>query len=318
MEQIIKLKWLPLVGLLLMLSSLDLSAQDEESRTTTFTFGGYAKADLILSNFGNGMPDISNPVRDIYLPGLIPVGDDRSEFDTQIMAKESRFFFDVRTTLLNKPVKAYVELDFLLSKAGDQRISNSYNPRMRHFYFQWGKFLFGQTWTTFMTVSGIPDGTIFVPGSEGLVFIRQAMFRFSHDGWDFALENPETEITQYQEGGSFDITSGGIPDVVVKKTFNGDFGQVGLAAMYRFLLYEDETTERYNKSGFGLSIGGHVNVDERDKLRFMMTYGQGLGRYVGFAFTTSSILDENNAPDLPRRPCRATLPGIVPVTSGLW
>ena len=65
-------------------------------------------------------------------------------------AKESRFHFDVTRKLDNgKTLKAYVELDFLLSGQGDERISNSFNPRLRQFYFSYGKWLLGQTWSTF-------------------------------------------------------------------------------------------------------------------------------------------------------------------------
>ena len=265
-----------------------------EKPEVKFTFGGYVKLDLILTRFSGGIPDITSPVRDMYLPAAIPVGGEKAGYDTQIHAKESRFNFDVSSTLLNKPIRGFVELDFLLSKAGDQRVSNSYNPRLRHFFFTWGNWTFGQTWTTFMTVEAIPDGVVFLPGGEGLVFNRQGQIRYAHKGWSFSIENPETTFTPYQEGSRYVETSGGMPDVVIKHTFSGKYGLISLAGMYRFLLYEDENANRSNGSGFGINASGVVKTGARNDIRFMATYGQGMGRYIGFAFTTAAILDQSS------------------------
>lgn len=263
-------------------------------RQTTFTFGGYAKLDLVLSRFGNGLPAISSPIRDMYLPGAIPAGEVLKEYDTQIHAKESRFNFEVKSELLDRPVRGFIELDFLLSMAGDQRVSNSYNPRLRHFFFQWGNLTFGQTWTTFMTPEAIPDGIIFLPGSEGLVFIRQAQVRYKLQNWEFALENPETTLTPLGEGSMYEVTSGGVPDVIIKYTSRGDFGTIGVAGIYRLLLYEDEGVKRHSASGYGISVSGALNTGDRDHVQFMMTYGSGMGRYLGFAFTTAAVVDQSN------------------------
>ena len=43
--------------------------------TTSFQFGGYAKADYLYSLYHNGDVSDSSPLRDIHLPSQIPVGD---------------------------------------------------------------------------------------------------------------------------------------------------------------------------------------------------------------------------------------------------
>jgi len=152
-------------------------AQESSDKKTTFSFGGFAKLDFMSTIFYNGEPTLDSPIRDIHLPSVIPVGGNKT-FDTHFHVKESRFNFDLNTELNGKKVHTYIELDFLLSKQGDQRVSNSYSPRIRHFYFTYGKWIFGQTWSNFMNVI-IPDDLDFAGAAEGIVFNRQPQVRYS-------------------------------------------------------------------------------------------------------------------------------------------
>ena len=92
-------------------------------------------------------------------------------------------------------------MDFLLPPGGNERVSNSYNPRLRHAFFTYGKWLFGQTWSTFQDVGALPESVDFLAASDGIVFERQPMVRYSSAGWQFAIENPETTITPFGGGG---------------------------------------------------------------------------------------------------------------------
>ncbi|RLD20491.1 MAG: hypothetical protein DRI69_06140, partial [Bacteroidetes bacterium] len=80
----------------------DNEARNEKPQKTTFTFGGYAKLDWLVTNFRNGVADINNPILDIHIPGAIPVGESLNGYDTQIHAKESRFNFEVRSSILGE------------------------------------------------------------------------------------------------------------------------------------------------------------------------------------------------------------------------
>jgi len=267
--------------------------QNDKPSETTFTFGGYAKLDWLVTNFRNGIPDISSPILDIHIPGAIPVGQSLNGYDTQIHAKESRFNFEVKSSILGEPVRMFFEMDFLLSKGGDQRVTNSYNPRMRHFFFQFKNWTFGQTWTTFMTVEAIPDAIIFPGSAEGLIFNRQALIRFSLKNWDFAIENPESTNLPYQ-GGQFGTSSGGVPDLIAKYNFRGEWGMIALSGLYRTLRCQHDDEHVSHASGFGLNVSGKIKVGKRDDVRFMATVGQGMGRYLGLAFINGAVLDETN------------------------
>jgi len=121
---------------------------------TTFTFGGYVKMDAMTSNFHNGPVPLDNALRDFHFPGAIPVGSESDVFATNdYHAKESRFNLETRTTVGEKALRAFVEMDFLLAGQDDERVSNSFNPRLRHFFFVYDEWTFGQTWTTFQILA---------------------------------------------------------------------------------------------------------------------------------------------------------------------
>jgi len=123
--------------LLLLLISFSMKksfAQEDSNKTTTFKFGRYIKADFLHTWYNNVDVGSTSPLRDFHLPRQIPIGDIDRNYDIDYHVKESRINFDVRTTLLGKEVQGFLELDFLLSSQGDEKVSNSFNPRLRHFY----------------------------------------------------------------------------------------------------------------------------------------------------------------------------------------
>jgi len=282
-----------LIPILILLSTNTFAQEDVKKKPkTTFKFGGFAKLDLLVTNFGDGKPQPEDFIRDIHLPGSIPVGGNLNDFDTHMHVKESRFNLSVNSEVMGKPIHGFVEMDFLLSKAGDERVSNSYNPRLRHFYFEYGKFLFGQTWSTFMIVT-LPDDLDFTGAGEGIVFNRQPQLRYTNGNWQASLENPETTYTPFG-GGDLQTSSGGIPDIVLRRNFNSEKNQFSIAGMFRNPRIFDDNNDRYGAFGFGITGGGKIIVGGKDDIRFVATYGQGLGRYVAFNFVTAVIPDANN------------------------
>lgn len=254
---------------------------------TVFKFGGYIKSDFIFSNFYNGEVARSSPLRDIHFPAQIPVGDRNSFKETDFHVKESRFNFDVMTNKLGKDIHGYLELDFLLSGQGNENVSNSYSPRLRHFYFEWDRLLFGQTWTNFMVVV-IPNDLDFTGAPEGLVVARQPQIRYKYKTWSFAIENPNTTITT-QDVANVATKNSYTPDITARKVFNLKNGFISAAAIIRFL----HSSGNYKGVGFGLTTGGRISIGDRgDDFRFMGTYGDGLGRYLALGFLSAAYDDE--------------------------
>jgi hypothetical protein len=262
---------------------------------TGFKYGGFIKANMLASDYLDGDVGAGNALRDFHLPALIPVGGEGSGYEVDFHAKESRFNIGTESELENgKQLKTFFELDFMLSDAGDERISNSYQPRMRHAYFSYDKFLFGQTWSTFMIVT-LPDNLDFIGATEGLVFVRQSQFRFTAGPWQLALENPDTTITPYQGGTRIDADSSPMSDLVARYNFGGDWGALSIAGIYRQLSYDNPAANiDSTDDGYGVTFGGKIKTFSSDDLRFAVTAGSGLGRYVGLNFVNGAVLDANN------------------------
>ena len=165
-----------------------LAATAQAEVKTELDYGGYIKMDVLSTYYRNGDVAPESPLRDFHLPSQIPVGSLDESYDLDFHVKESRFHLGTNTTVDGHEIKGFLELDFLLSKQGDEKVSNSFNPRLRHFYLTTGSWLFGQTWTTFMIVV-VPDDLDFAGAAEGLVFGR---FQFSAK-CDFGYKAPAYE-----------------------------------------------------------------------------------------------------------------------------
>ena len=179
-------------------------ADIEEARPmakgTKFTYGGFVQLDAIHSEYSEGKPN--NLIEDFYVPSLVPVepasGNADSYNSTNFSAKTSRFFFTTATKTDAGLISSRVELDFILSGQGDERISNSWSPRVRHAFVNWeyeegSSLLAGQSWSTFFNVGALPDVYDFV-GPAGTIFVRQPQIRWTMGGLQLALENPATRL----------------------------------------------------------------------------------------------------------------------------
>ncbi len=269
---------------------------------TRFQYGGYVQLDAITSNYSEGKPP--SLMDDLFVPSLIPVepvsGGGDSYSSTNIHAKTSRFFFKTETDTDAGKISSHIELDFLLSGQGDERVSNSFSSRIRHAFLKWdyapGKnFLAGQYWSTFFNVASLPDQLDFV-GPAGTVFERQPMLRWTNGPWQFALENETTRVN-LPEGGTRLDDSEVIPDLVAR--YNGKAGDLdwSLAAIGRQLSFEarsDANTEVASDEtyGYGLSLSGKWHLGQ-DDLRFMVSYGDALGRYLGLNSFNDGYIDTN-------------------------
>ena len=143
------------------------AVEAEKEHKHSYKFGGYIKTDVIYSDYGDGSS--SGAGRDFYIPGTIPVGGVGESY-LDLHAKESRINFKTNHVLDNgAKLGAFVEMDFLLSGQGDERVSNSFAPRLRHAFLTYNNWLFGQTWMTFFNVGALPDLLDFVGGAPVVI-----------------------------------------------------------------------------------------------------------------------------------------------------
>jgi len=266
---------------------------------TEVSFGGYIKFDTLYSDFSEGEPGASI-ARDFYIPSLTPVGSTDNATRVDAHARQTRFNFKTVTNLDEHTLTGYVELDFLVTPIGDERISNSFAPRLRHAFIKFtnwfsGDWLFGQTWSTFLDVGALPETVDFIGTTDGTIFIRQPQVRYSRNGFDIALENPETTITP-NGGGARDTTDDNfVPDLVVRKTWSGAQGHIAIAGLVRQLACDNCTAN--NSAGKDSAIGGGGSLTGKfifnngDDVRFALNGGSGLGRYLGLNTLNGAVID---------------------------
>ncbi|MEO1247380.1 MAG: DcaP family trimeric outer membrane transporter [Pseudomonadota bacterium] len=264
---------------------------DDDGSSTRYSFGGYIKVDAMFSDLSAGDLAPSSAGTQFYIPGTIPVGDAEGEGpDAAVQARETRLSFKSEHTLASgKQASTYIELDFFLSGFGNERVSNSYAPRMRHAYLTYDKWLIGQTWTTFQDVGALPENLDFVGPAESTVFNRQGMIRYTHGALELAIENPETTLTPNGGGARIVSDDGPLPDFAARYTFKLANGYIKAAGLLRSLDYDiggqDDSTV-----GYGLSVSGKHNFG-RDDFRWMATTGSGMGRYIGLNTSNGGVLD---------------------------
>ena len=271
------------------------AAVAEKTHKHSYKFGGYVKLDTIYSDYDSG--SYRGAGRDFYIAGTVPVGPKGAEGESylDLHVKESRINFR-STHLLDNGSKlgTFIEMDFLLAPGGDERISNSYQPRLRHAFLTYNNWLFGQTWMTFFNVGALPENLDFVGPAESTIFGRQAQIRYTTGNWQFAIENPETTITPYEGGGRIVTDDNRVPDLVLRYNLKGDWGAFTAAGIVRQLRYEGVAGPldvSDSETGWGISLSGKFVFGNKDDFRWMASTGSGMGRYMGLNTANGAVLD---------------------------
>ncbi|TAN70597.1 MAG: porin [Methylobacter sp.] len=271
---------------------------------TSLGFGGYVKLDANYSSIGMG----GDKLGDQHLVVTqIPVGNNRlgEHSKATFHAKESRFWLKSFTPSAWGDINTFLELDLL----GAPEVSN-YTPRLRHAYGSIGNFLAGQTWTTFLNVAAIAD-TLDSAGSVGaLLYLRQPQVRWTQPftlagtpmEFQAALETPKSRLwadplsgeTAKDAYGFTNPNDERYPDFVARLNYTPDWGTLSLAGMGRQIRYTRQATVQQQEAwGGALSLAGKINTVGMDNLRFMLNYGNAIGRYATFNTFGDAVLDAN-------------------------
>lgn len=261
---------------------------------TAFSYGGFIKFDALMTDTSDGEIADSSAGRLFYLPGAIPVGGADEGTDMDAHAQFSRLWFATDTALdSGDKLRSYFEFDLFGGSLGNEVATNTYGVTVRHAFLSWNKWLAGQTWSNFQDAAALPDAVDFIGPTEGTVFVRQAQIRYTNGPWSVSAENPETILTPYL-GNAGRITSddNSVPDFTVRYMKRGDWGHFGIAGIVRQIKYEhiaDAIDD--SATGYGVSVSGKVNLGANDDIRYMLTGGEGIGRYVGLAINNDGVLD---------------------------
>ncbi|WP_028081752.1 DcaP family trimeric outer membrane transporter [Solimonas soli] len=273
---------------------------------TILAIGGYVKLDVLASRFSDGEVG-QGTARDFYVPSSIPVsdgsGDSHSTLDFQ--AKETRLFIKTDTPIDGHKLGTVIEFDFIsgqinptisnaASGAGNENVTNAYNPALRRAYITFDNWLFGQDWTTFENLGAIPETLDFVAfPSDGTVFARQPQVRYTQGGFAIALENPQTTVAGV---GSTDDNI--LPDLTARYGFRLGRAELMVAGLLRQLKIDNAAVagppavpaRDDTAIGGGVSLSGKIPFG-RDDVRFMLTGGDGIGRYVALGTGSDAVVD---------------------------
>ena len=241
-------------------------------------FGGYLKADARYVSGDLNYQD--------YWIGNNPGAVDTSKLGFNI--KESRF----NISYIHGDWTGFIEMDFY-GGGGNEVLTNSVNPRLRHAFVKNKNWLIGQTWSTFMPLATLVESLDFGGPHVAEGFIRQVQIRYSIGNWQFAIENSQTFGDDDGNGGSGNVGVTGanndpdskIPDFVARYNFKANWGQASVAGLLRKV---DQGGIDATAAAF--SFSGRINAVGKDDIRFQLTLGES-GRYVGTTLATDIVID---------------------------
>ncbi len=220
---------------------------------------------------------------DRFLTWTIPVtGDPGAEKGprTSFWANPSVLNFEARSKGPDGlGLRAFVEGDF----AG---ASNGF--RLRHAYFQVGRFLGGQTWSTFSDPD-VDPGDLDFEGVNAENVQRQAQFRYTQRvspdvRLAAAIEYPNASLTD--SDGTTVKSVNQVPDLIVRGTWTpSKTTRLQGAAVLRSIRGESESrpNEIDQATGWGLSASGTVSDlpwARGDVVAFQVNGGQGIARFI--------------------------------------
>tara|TARA_R110001583_G_scaffold192842_1_gene359936 strand:+ start:642 stop:1799 length:1158 start_codon:yes stop_codon:yes gene_type:complete len=271
-------------------------AQDIKVGETTIGVHGFIKIDTMFTDYNDGIPPV-DAIDDFYIPALVPTRAAGSTNTSEGVkfnshAKQSRFNIGSSTKLANGgTLKGFIEMDFGPGSAtsNGEKTTNRSGVDLRHAVITYGKWKFGQTWTNALNGSAIAETLDFFALSEGMIDTRQMQVRYTNGPLSVSLENPETVVGRDQ------VNDSSVPDLIARYGFKGDWGNVSVAGIVRQLKYKDAGLGvDSSESAGGVSISGRIKSVGKDDIRFTVTSGKGLGRYLGLALNADAYVDGNN------------------------
>lgn len=283
------------------------AAHAAEVGDVTLTWGGYIKLDTLYSRFSDGAV-AQGTGRDTYIPNQIPVAvggaDDDSHTYLDFHAKETRLFLKADTAVEGHKLGGYLEMDFIVAQGtnGNESVTNAYNPGLRRAYITFDNWLLGQDWSTFQNMGAIPEVLDFIAfPTDGTVFERQPMIRYTAGAFVFAVENPETTVATNNGGPGYANTDDAnlLPDFVARYNFKAGASDFTIAALARELVDKGQVGGVSDKAvGYGASFSGKIPLGaSKNDVRFMLNGGDGIGRYLALNTVGDAVIDSDGKLD---------------------
>lgn len=241
-----------------------------EGNDVAMKIGGYVKLDLIHD---------FNPIdsTDSFDVLSIPVGAPERT-NSRFHARQTRLNFDTRwNTDRFGVVRAFVEGDFF----GDQD-----QFRLRQAYGSVGRFLGGQTFTTFANLDAAPP-TLDFEGSISAVTLRRTQVRGTfpviYDDLDLAVALEDSETSIELPPGETDLgeTRTISPDLVVRLRRTRPSGNLQIAGIVRELGFQPTGQPVVTDTAWGLNFSQFQELGTDGKVYWQINYGDGIASLLG-------------------------------------
>lgn len=259
-------------------------------RSPQLSVGGRIKLDAVYNDASTGSGTLDN----IRLnPGAVPLDPHGESEQLEFSARASRLWLKSWLPTALGEAGAYLEFD-LFGDGSGQRVSNGYGLRLRHAYAELGGILVGQTYSTFVNVSALPelndDGI-----GPGVLNVRQPLLRFSRPlgagRASFAFENPETTLRS-MDGRRLTPDDDRVPDLVLRYDHRGRWGEASFAVLGREIRIDDPASRTVDATfGGAVSMAGTLTLGLDDVLRFNAVGGNAIGRYMSLNAFDAGRLD---------------------------
>ncbi len=280
------------------LSASALSAEEKGvlSKYIDFSIGGRFKLDGIYSS-RSSQSTKDTSISDItFSPASIPLDNSAARDKYTMDVRGSRIWTIWHVPTPNRDISAYLEVDFLSVKneSGGGKLLTGL-PRLRHYYLNYEALTLGQTYTSFLNISSFPEIND-INGPLGVLVVRQRLVRYSHAAdWGrfiFSLEDSETRLTT-ASGAGVTPDNERYPDIVGKFVFTGNWGNSSLSWLLREIRNKEllPATTKDQVWGAAVNLAGRLHLMEQDTLRFSISYGNVLGRYLSYATFADGVLD---------------------------
>ena len=244
---------------------------------------GNAEAHLIHDFRQSSAPDVFT---DLTFQPLNNAGGQKGK--TQFTAETSRLGFETSTPAADGELKTKLEVDFYSYGVDHRNLL-----RLRHAYGEYGGWLIGQTWSTFIDVDDLPE-TVDFNGPIAAPFSRRAMVRYAFgDAKAGVRVTLAAESPADQAGGP--SANERFPQLVARLDKTFDWGAINVRA-----LMHEKRSPTQNKRGYGIAFGGSYKLGEKDTFMGQFTRVDGdvdqLYGSNGYAIdpTTGAITHDHN------------------------
>ena len=227
--------------------------------------GGYVKADFIhdFNSIGN---------TDKFDTTTIPTSGVQKQ-NTRFHARQTRLNLDVRHPSELGEVQIFTEGDFFAT-------GNAF--RLRHAYGKLGPLLAGQTWSTFMDETIMPDLVDF-ESPTGALLTRRALFRWTQP--ISAIEGLEYSLAVEDASPSFSSTEGTfenvLPDFIGRLRLQHNDAHAQLAGFVTRAKFDPTVGSDSEPVAWGVSLSSSFKIFDSEKFMVQVAYGDGIDRFRG-------------------------------------